>query len=120
MSNEKQFYHLIGNNCDFLFEGVNMDTVFICVTSSHGMMIHVAAGGYELLLMWLVSTMYHATCSLQLYAVINVHSVHSVLLLMWLIYIKNFPISQSPTVPSYREEEQGVPPYPPSPPTHQH
>lgn len=43
-------------------------------------MIHVAVGGYELLLMW--AYMYWAIRSLQLYTVINVCSVHSVLLLM--------------------------------------
>lgn len=45
-----------------------------------GVMIHAAVGGYELLLMW--AYMYCAICSLQLYTVINVHTVHSVLLLM--------------------------------------
>lgn len=44
--------------------------------------------------------------SLRWYTVINVHSVHSVLLLMWLIYIKTFPISQSRIAPSYRGEVQ--------------
>lgn len=44
------------------------------------LVIHAAVGGHELLLMW--AYMYCAICSLQLCAVINVHSVHSVLLLM--------------------------------------
>lgn len=60
---------MYGNNvcmCDFKCAG--------------GIMIHAAAGGHELLLMW--AYMHCAICSLQLYTVINVHSVHSVLLLM--------------------------------------
>lgn len=45
-----------------------------------GLVIHAAVGGHELLLMW--PYMYCAICSLQLCTVINVHTVHSVLLLM--------------------------------------
>lgn len=87
-----------------------MNTVFCLYDFQcpHGTMIHAVVGDYELLLMWLFHYMYCAICSLQLYSVINVHTVHSVPLLMWLIYIKSFPISQSPTVVSYRDELQRV------------
>lgn len=68
---------------------------FLC---THGKMIHVQLEVMRCY--WCGRYMYGAICSLQLYTVINVHSVHSVRLLMWLICIKRFPISQSQTVPS--------------------
>lgn len=95
--------NFMANDYDFLFLGAYVNTVFACVTSS----VHVAWWFMlQLEVMsryWCGRYMHCAICSLQLYTVINVHSVHSVLLLMWLIYIKSFPISQSRTVPSYRE-----------------
>lgn len=43
-------------------------------------MTHAAVGGHVLLLMW--AYMHCAICSLRVHAVINVHSVHSLPLLM--------------------------------------
>lgn len=43
-------------------------------------MTHAAVGGHVLLLMW--AYMHCAVCSLRVHAVINVHSVHSLPLLM--------------------------------------
>lgn len=95
-------------DCDFLFLGVHMNTEFACVTSSVHMAWWFMLQLEVMSCYWCGRCMFCAICSLQPYTVINVHSVHSVLLLMWLIYIKSFPISQSRTVPSYREEVQGV------------
>lgn len=69
-------------------------------------MTHAAVGGHVLLLMW--AHMHCAICSLRVHAVINVRGVHSLPLLMRLIYIKSFPICQSQTMASHGEEAQGV------------
>lgn len=69
-------------------------------------MTHAAVGGHVLLLMW--AYMHCAICSLRVHAVINVHGVHSLPLLMRLIYIKSFPICQSQTMASHGEEARGV------------
>lgn len=97
--------HFMANDCHFLFLGACTGSV--CSYDSQcprGIMIHVAVGSYELLLMQLV----YVVCYMLPATVINVHTVRSVLLLMWLIYIKASSISQSPTAASYREEVQGI------------
>lgn len=92
------FYFLVQSMAAFATAAPNVQ-VALCMT-------HAAVGGHVLLLMW--AYMHCAICSLRAHAVINVHGVHSPPLLMWLIYIKSFPICQSQTMASHGEEAQGV------------